>query len=99
MSRVGLEPTTTWLKAMRSDQLSYRDKVVAEGFEPSKRDASDLKSLPFDQTRERYHITPCGNRTHNPQIRSLMRYPIAPMEQDFPHRDSNPGRLGENQLS
>ena len=29
--------------------------MVAEGFEPSKRDASDLKSLPFDQTRERYH--------------------------------------------
>ena len=28
--------------------------MVAEGFEPSKRDASDLKSLPFDQTRERY---------------------------------------------
>ena len=23
--------------------------------------------------------TPCGIRTHNPQIRSLMRYPIAPM--------------------
>ena len=30
--------------------------MVAEGFEPSKRDASDLKSLPFDQTREHYQI-------------------------------------------
>ena len=28
--------------------------VVAVGFEPTKHDASDLKSLPFDQTRERY---------------------------------------------
>ena len=28
--------------------------MVTVGFEPTKRDASDLKSLPFDQTRERY---------------------------------------------
>ena len=30
----------------------FTKKMVAEGFEPSKRVASDLKSLPFDQTRE-----------------------------------------------
>ena len=28
--------------------------MLEVGFEPTKRDASDLKSLPFDQTRERY---------------------------------------------
>ena len=39
--------------------------MVAEGFEPSKRDASDLKSLPFDQTRERYQMYPW--RGSNPQ--------------------------------
>ena len=27
-------------------------KLLEGGFEPPKRDASDLKSLPFDQTRE-----------------------------------------------
>ena len=37
-------------------QLSYRDKVVAGGFEPPKHNASDLKSLPFDQTREYYQV-------------------------------------------
>ena len=72
MSRMGLEPTTTRLKAVRSDQLSYRDKVVAGGFEPSKREASDLKSLPFDQTRERYHGVPCGARTHDLELIRLM---------------------------
>ena len=51
--------------------------MVAEGFEPSKRDASDLKSLPFDQTRERYQCIHDGDRTRNLQIRSLTRYPIA----------------------
>ena len=30
--------------------------VVAGGFEPPKHNASDLKSLPFDQTREYYHV-------------------------------------------
>ena len=68
MSRVGLEPTTTRLKAVRSNQLSYRDKVVAEGFEPSKRDASDLKSLPFDQTRERYQVPHVGLEPTTPRL-------------------------------
>ena len=30
--------------------------VVAEGFEPSKHNANDLKSFPFDLTREYYQI-------------------------------------------
>ena len=30
--------------------------MVAEGFEPTKHIASDLKSLPFDQTREYYRV-------------------------------------------
>ena len=30
--------------------------VVAGGFEPPKHIASDLKSLPFDLTREYYHV-------------------------------------------
>ena len=30
--------------------------VVAGGFEPPKHNASDLKSLPFDQTREYYQV-------------------------------------------
>ena len=40
--------------------------MVAEGFEPSKRDASDLKSPPFDQTRERYQCIHDGDRTPQP---------------------------------
>ena len=30
--------------------------MVAGGFEPPKHNASDLKSLPFDQTREYYQV-------------------------------------------
>ena len=30
--------------------------VVAGGFEPPKHNASDLESLPFDLTREYYHV-------------------------------------------
>ena len=53
--------------------------MSGEGFEPSKHIASDLESLPFDQTRETWQkITHGGIRTRNPQIRSLMRYPVAP---------------------
>ena len=53
--------------------------MSGEGFEPSKHIASDLESLPFDQTRETWlkNIRD-GIRTHNPQIRSLVRYPVAP---------------------
>ena len=32
--------------------LPKKDLMLEVGFEPTKRDASDLKSLPFDQTRE-----------------------------------------------
>ena len=42
--------------------------MVAEGFEPSKRDASDLKSLPFDQTRERYRIPHMGLEPTTPRL-------------------------------
>ena len=34
------------------DYLQNNQMMLEEGFEPSKRVASDLKSLPFDQTRE-----------------------------------------------
>ena len=61
--------------------------MLEVGFEPTKRDAkSDLKSSPLTKYGNPSLIgdtfppfTPCGTRTHNPQIRSLMRYPIAPM--------------------
>ena len=63
MPRVGIEPTTTWLKAMRSKPTELPghynpslSDLVAEGFEPSKHDACDLESHPFDQTRECYHL-------------------------------------------
>ena len=42
--------------------------MVAEGFEPSKRDASDLKSLPFDQTRERYQLPHVGLEPTTPRL-------------------------------
>ena len=32
------------------------ERMVAEGFEPSKRDAYDLESYPFDRTRECYQL-------------------------------------------
>ena len=54
--------------------------MIVVRFELTKHNAYDLESHPFDQTRVYYQIiTSCGIRTHNPQIRSLMRYPIAPM--------------------
>ena len=93
-----------YLVTMKRD--TFPPCMTAAGFDPAKRIAHDLKSGPFDLTREHCLVcfstleasTPSGTRTHNPQIRSLMRYPIAPMRQ-FPYRDLNPGRLGENQVS
>ena len=51
------------------------------GFEPTKHDALDLKSSPVDQAWVRYQYIHDGIRTRNLQIRSLTRYPIAPLEQ------------------
>ena len=67
--------------------------MTTAGFDPAKRIALDLKSSPVDQTRERCLVcfstleasTLSGTRTHNPQIRSLMRYPIAPIGQNVLH--------------
>ena len=43
--------------------------MVAEGFEPSKRDASDLKSLPFDQTRDiGYQVPHVGLEPTTPRL-------------------------------
>ena len=53
-------------------------KVVTVGFEPTKRDALDLKSSPVDQAWVRYQCIHDGIRTRNLQIRSLTRYPVAP---------------------
>ena len=54
--------------------------VVAVGFEPTKHMQAILSRSPLT-AREHYLCTSCGIWTHNPQIRSLMRYPIAPMRQ------------------
>ena len=68
--------------------------MIAVGFEPTKHDARELESLPFDRSGtlpiyQRSIIfgnsTLCGTRTHNPQIRSLMRYPVAPIGLKFLH--------------
>ena len=78
--------------------------MTAAGFDPAKRIAHDLKSGPFDLAREHCLVcfstleasTPSGTRTHNPQIRSLMRYPIAPLGRTeilfllYPWRGLNP---------
>ena len=67
--------------------------MIAVGFEPTKHIARDLESLPFDRSGtlplivkivyQRLFIsdkiTLCGTRTHNLQIRSLTRYPVAPI--------------------
>ena len=47
------------------------------GFEPTKHNAVDLESTPFDRSGICANIHD-GIRTSNPQIRSLVRYPIAP---------------------
>ena len=49
---MGLEPITPRLEVWCAIQLRHTDNVLEVGFEPTKRVASDLKSLPFDQTRE-----------------------------------------------
>ena len=61
--------------------------MIAVGFEPTKHIARDLESLPFDrsgtlsnaQVFNYLNYTLCGTRTHNLQIRSLTRYPVAPI--------------------
>ena len=57
--------------------------MVAVGFDPTKRIANDLESLPFDQTRAPYLCIHDGIRTRNLQIRSLTRYPVAPHGQVY----------------
>jgi hypothetical protein len=58
---MGLEPTTFRLEVGRAIHCANRviallkDFVPEVGFEPTKRDASDLKSLSFDQTRKPWH--------------------------------------------
>jgi hypothetical protein len=42
------------VKTSYPNHLDYMGNVVVGGFEPPKHGASDLKSLPFDQTREHY---------------------------------------------
>ena len=56
---MGLEPITSGLEVLRAIQLRHWG-VVTVGFEPTKHDASDLKSDPFNQTRERYHVSLVG---------------------------------------
>ena len=64
--------------------------MVAVGFEPTKHIARDLESLPFDRSgtlpiNPKDLFTLCGTRTHNLQIRSLTRYPVAPIGFKFLH--------------
>ena len=49
------------------------------GFEPTKHDAIELESIPFDQLGNLcLNYIHDGIRTRNPQIRSLVRYPVTP---------------------
>ena len=68
-------------------QLSYIE-VYRVGFEPTKHNASELESDPFDRSgictyliykiKMIFKFIHDGIRTRNLQIRSLTRYPIAP---------------------
>ena len=49
MPDVGIEPTATGLKVLRSTTELIR-LVQAVGFEPTKQYASDLKADPFDHS-------------------------------------------------
>ena len=48
------------------------------GFEPTKHDAIELESIPFDHSGICAKNIHDGTRTRNPQFRRLVRYPIAP---------------------
>ena len=54
-SHTGTRTRVGWVKTSYPNHLDYMGLVVAVGFEPTKHDACDLKSHPFDQTREPWH--------------------------------------------
>ena len=47
---MGLEPTTYRLEVCRAS-IAPLEHIHRVGFEPTKHNAADLKSAPFDQTR------------------------------------------------
>ena len=65
-------------------KVIIKSNLYVVGFEPTKHNALELESNPFDRSGIRTHkiikniIIHDGIRTRNLEIRSLTRYPIAP---------------------
>ena len=53
-SHTGTRTRVGWVKTSYPNHLDYVGLVVAVGFEPTKHNALDLESNPFDQAREHY---------------------------------------------
>ena len=71
----GLEPPTSRLSGVRSNQLSYRPLERVKGIEPSS-SAWKAEVLPLNYTRTIKFGAPDRSRTHNLLIRSQTLYPI-----------------------
>ena len=80
MSRVGLEPTTTRLKAVRSNQLSYLDRNPV-GIEPTTTMLKALRSTNWAKdplvAYANYSSVAYGTWTHDHKIKSLALYQLS----------------------
>ena len=56
----GLEPLTSWLTVMRSNQLNYKPMVDTRGFEPSILSAEDFKSSVYTILPPGHVVVPSG---------------------------------------
>ncbi len=61
MGRVGLEPTTPWLKAKNSIQLSYRPKRTRRDSNPQFTRLEGERLIQLDYERYYYHPSNTGD--------------------------------------
>ena len=72
MGTSGLEPPTSRLSGVRSNQLSYRPLERVMGIEPTT-SAWKAEVLPLNYTRKNMYGAIDGNRTHECQSHNLVR--------------------------